>query len=77
MSSFVNFLSVISSVYFSGPTLPIFAEILLDRGVPPLLKYTLVIRCDQKEVQQNRQPAKHRVLWIHHFKAQGWGQGIF
>ena len=57
MSSFVKCLSVISSVYFSGPTLPIFAEILLDRGVPPLLKYTLVIRCDQKEVQQNRQPA--------------------
>ena len=28
--------------YFSGPTFLVLAEISLDRGVPPLLKYTLV-----------------------------------
>ena len=30
-----------SRVYFSGPTFTILAENSLDRGVPPLLKYTL------------------------------------
>ena len=28
-------------VYFSGPTLLVLVEISLDRGYPPLLKYTL------------------------------------
>ena len=31
-----------TGVYFSGPTFLVLAEISLDRGVPPLLKYTLV-----------------------------------
>ena len=38
---------VSSRVYFSGPTLLILAEISLD---PPLLKYTLVSRCDHNLV---------------------------
>ena len=33
---------VAARVYFSGPTFLVLAEISLDRGVPPLLKYTLV-----------------------------------
>ena len=34
--------SIHCRVYFSGPTFLVLAEISLDRGYPPLLKYTLV-----------------------------------
>ena len=34
--------SIHCRVYFSGPTFLVLAEISLDRGYPPLLKYTLI-----------------------------------